>query len=85
MPQQNDTVLAARGGPTAYLAGGHNVLAHQSTFISLHSGTNEPSKRQTPKTPSNKHHKGAVMIIQFNYNTSSAVVFVFCLVGINLV
>jgi len=46
MPQQNDTVLAARGGPTAYLAGGHNVLAHQSTFISLHSGTNEPSKRQ---------------------------------------
>lgn len=55
--------------------------------------TSERSERQkvqrdwepTPKTASNKHHNSAVMIMRFYYNTSSAVVFVLCLVGSHLV
>ena len=29
MPRRIGAVLVAHGGPTAYLAGGHNVFAHQ--------------------------------------------------------
>lgn len=60
MPHGVGTVLAAHGGPTAYQAGGQNVLAHQE-------------KPQYPPLQSNEYLQGRYNLSRTYYCLSSTV------------